>query len=49
MLKELKEKICSVLNDWIFDQDKMAEIILKELYKHIKLGCVGKIEQTKKT
>lgn len=36
MLKELKEKICSVLNDWIFDQDKMAEIILEELNKHIK-------------
>ena len=37
MLKELKEKICSVLNDWIFDQDKMAEIILKELKKHIEV------------
>ena len=46
MLKELKEKICSVLNDWIFDQDKMAEIILKELYKHIKLDELDGSEVT---
>ena len=46
MLKELKEKICSVLNDWLFDQDKMAEIILKELYKHIKLDELDGSEVT---
>ncbi|MBQ6297252.1 MAG: hypothetical protein IJK81_06125 [Selenomonadaceae bacterium] len=46
MIKELKEKICSVLNDWFFDQDKMAEIILKELYEHIKLEELGESEVT---
>lgn len=46
MLKELKEKICSVLNDWFFDQDKMAEIILKELNKHIKIEELGESEVT---
>lgn len=46
MFKELKEKICSVLNDWIFNQDKMAEIILKELNKHIKIEELGESEVT---
>ena len=46
MIKELKEKICSVLNDWFFDQDKMAEIILRELSEHIKLEELGESEVT---
>ena len=46
MIKELKEKICSVLNDWFFDQDKMAEIILRELNEHIKLDELGESEVT---
>ena len=46
MLKEFKEKICLMLNDWIFDQDKMAEIILKELKKHINLDELDGSEVT---